>query len=443
MGGWGDLGWGMGGMGLGLDWATPFYGDWYQGWGGNLGSFWGGVDDMTSLGVGLGDYGYGGYGYPVYGGYGYGDGSGVYDYFPTWGVSSVGDWGLDSVASNWLSSNYANPYASVNVGAAPAGTPGVYDYSQPINVTSAAPDASVTESTEQVFSAARDSFKAGDYQRALDLIDLVIKQTPNAPVVHEFRALCLFALKRYDDAATVAYAVLSAGPCWSWSTLVGLYPDVDTYTNQIRDLEAALRNNVNSTPERFLLAYHYLVQGHTDAAETEFGRIAKVEPNDQLSASFAKALAKTKEPAPTATAVAGAQPETTGGKPLVPTTANVPVAPAGGTAPAAETAPSTQPAEAPPPPPAEMTGTWKAAPASDTAITLAIDPDGAYTWNVVSKGQQQRSITGQAVYLKNVLSLTQENGPPLAGKIDSNDASKFVFHLMGGGNNAPALTFTR
>jgi tetratricopeptide (TPR) repeat protein len=443
MGGWGDLGWGMGGMGLGLDWATPFYGDWYQGWGGNLGSFWGGVDDLTSLGVGLGDYGYAGYGYPVYGGYGYGDGSGVYDYFPTWGVSSVGNWGLDSVASNWLSSNYVNPYASVNVGAAPAGTPGVYDYSQPINVTSAPPDASVTESTEQVFSAARDSFKAGDYQRALDLIDLVIKQTPNAPVVHEFRALCLFALKRYDDAATVAYAVLSAGPCWSWSTLVGLYPDVDTYTNQIRDLEAALRNNVNSTPERFLLAYHYLVQGHTDAAETEFGRIAKVEPNDQLSASFAKALAKAKEPAPTATAVAGAQPETTGGKPLVPTTANVPAAPASGTAPAAETAPSTQPAEAPPPPPAELTGTWKAAPAPDTAITLAIEPDGAYTWNVVSKGQQQRSIEGQAVYLKNVLSLTQENGPPLAGKIDSNDASKFVFHLMGGGNNAPALTFTR
>ena len=110
----------------------------------------------------------------------------------------------------------------------------VYDYSQPINVDAAPPNPSAADSSEQVFSAARDSFKAGDYQRALELIDQVIKETPNAPVAHEFRALCLFALKRFDEAATVAYAVLSAGPCWNWSTLVGLYPDVDTYTNQLR-----------------------------------------------------------------------------------------------------------------------------------------------------------------------------------------------------------------
>jgi hypothetical protein len=42
-----------------------------------------------------------------------------------------------------------------------------------------------------------------------------------------------------------------------------------------------------------------------------------------------------------------------------------------------------------------------------------------------------------------VLSLTQEEGPPLAGKIESKEPSKFVFRLMGGGSNAPALTFSR
>jgi hypothetical protein len=307
-----------------------------------------------------------------------------------------------------------------------------------------------------VFSAARDSFKAGDYQRALDLIDQVIKQTPNAPVVHEFRALCLFALKRYEEAAGVAYAVLSAGPCWNWSTLVGLYPDVDTYTNQLRGLEAALRSNVNSTPDRFLLAYHYLVQANTDAAATEFANIAKLEPKDQLSASFAKALTKASEPAATpaagaAPALAAAQPATTGGNALVATSATAPSAPAAGTAPSPAAAPgaapasSTQPAEAPepPPPPAELTGTWKASPSPDTTITLAIEPDGAFTWSVANKGQQQGSITGRAVYVEPVLSLTQEQGPPLAGKIESKDASKFVFRFMGGGNKAPALTFTR
>ena len=112
----------------------------------------------------LGSYGYGGYGYPVYGGYGYGSGYGVYDYFPTWGASSLGGWGLGSVASTYLSSNYVNPYYSVVAGSQPAATTVVYDYSQPINVTTAPPDPSAADSSEQVFSAARDSFKAGDYQ---------------------------------------------------------------------------------------------------------------------------------------------------------------------------------------------------------------------------------------------------------------------------------------
>ena len=65
---------------------------------------------------------------------------------------------------------------------------------------------------------------AGDYQRALDLSDQVLKATPDASIVHEFRAMCLFALKRFDEAAAVDYAVLTAGPGWNWSTMAGLYP---------------------------------------------------------------------------------------------------------------------------------------------------------------------------------------------------------------------------
>ena len=229
----------------------------------------------------------------------------AYSYFPTWGMSTYSGWGLGSVANSWLYSGYSNPYYATVVAAQPAQTTVVYDYSQPINVTAAPPDASVTESTEQVFSAARDSFMAGDYQRALDLSDQVLKQTPNAAVVHEFRALCLFALKRYDDAASVAYAVLTAGPGWNWSTMVGLYPGVDTYTDQLRALEAFARANPNSTSARFLLGYHYMVQGNQEAAAEQFENVVKLQPNETLSASFAKALRKATEPAPAATASAG------------------------------------------------------------------------------------------------------------------------------------------
>jgi tetratricopeptide (TPR) repeat protein len=467
LGGWDMMGFGGWGGDWGGGWAAPLYGDWYDGWGGGLGSLWGGygLGAATSMGMGaaigdpsydssLGGYGNGDYGYPVYGGYGYGTGSGVYDYFPTWGVSSVGDWGLDSMASSWLSSNYANPYSAAATAAQPGSASGVYDYSQPINVNAAPSDPNAADSSEQVFSAAREAFKAGDYQRALDLTDQVIKSTPNAPVVHEFRALCLFALKRYDDAASAAYAVLSAGPCWSWSTMVGLYPDVDTYTSQLRALEASIRSNLNATPPRFLLAYQYLVQGNNDAAGMEFAEVAKNEPKDQLSASFAKALAKAKGPAAapstgTGPALTRAQPTTTDGKPLVATSLTNGNASAGETVPApaatssAATAPSTAQAEAPPPPPAQLTGNWKATPSPDTSITLALDADGAFKWDVAKKGQQNGSISGRAYYVNNVLSLTQEEGPPLAGKVESKDPNKFVFRLMGGGNSAPALTFTR
>ena len=247
---------------------------------------------MTSFGLGaLGSVvGYGGYGYPSY----Y-SGYGVYDYFPTWGVSNYSSWGLGSVANNWLYSGYTNPYYSTVVAAQPAQTTVVYDYSQPINVVADAPNPATASSSEQVFSAARDSFKAGDFQRALDLTDQVLKDTPNVPAVHEFRALCLFALKRFDEAAAVDYAVLSSGPGMNWTSLVGLYPDVDTYTNQLRALEASVRSNPNSASTEFLLGYHYLVQGHQDAAASQFEKVTKLQPTDQLSASFVKALKKVAE----------------------------------------------------------------------------------------------------------------------------------------------------
>ena len=90
-----------------------------------------------------------------------------------------------------------------------------------------------------------------------------------------------------------------------------------------------------------------------------------------------------------------------------------------------------------------MAGTWKAAPSADLAITLALEADGAFKWDVANKGKPDGALSGRAYYVNDVLSLAQESGPPLAGKIESKDANKFVFRLMGGGNTAPALTFTR
>jgi hypothetical protein len=353
-------------------------------------------------------------------------------------MSTYSGWGLGSVANNWVYNGYTNPYYATVVAAQPAQTPMVYDYSQPINVTSAPPDAAVATSTEQDFSAARDSFKAGDYQRALDLSDQVLKQTPNVAVVHEFRALCLFALKRYDEAAAVVYSVLTAGPGWNWSTLVGLYPDVDTYTNQLRALEAYAKSAPNSASGQFLLAYFYMVQGNNDAAGAQFDRVVQLQPQDQLSASFAKLYKKAAEqPAPNTSL----QPtQTVTQNPVQPPAVADNQQGAGAPAQAGTTADQQQ--QPPPPPPAELIGNWKAQPAPDVTIALAIQADGQFSWVVDTKGQKQ-TITGNAGFKDNTLALLQPEGPPLVGEVTQQGANTFHFSPAGARDKDSGLTFTK
>ena len=225
-GGWGvgTGGWRGGAGGWGGAWNHPYrgyHGNWYRGWGNNY------------LNLGLGG---GGLGYPGY--YGY---TGLYNTFPSWGLASYAGWGLGTLASGWMTSSFVNPFYTAQVAAPGIAPPVVYDYSQPINVAMSPPVETVAQDAVSQFDQARESFKNGDYATALNLTDAALQEMPNDPTLHEFRGLVLFALGRYDEAAAVDYAVLSAGPGWTWSTMAGLYADDDTYTNQLRALEARVR----------------------------------------------------------------------------------------------------------------------------------------------------------------------------------------------------------
>src|SRR5262249_45279222 len=155
-----------------------------------------------------------------------------------------------------------------------------YDYSEPIYsyADTGAPAETVAPTTpattdpaaaappadpgKQAFDDARMAFYSSDYQRALTLLDTTLKTMPNDSVVHEFRGLVLFALGKYPESAAAVYAVLAAGPGWDWTTLSSLYPSVDTYTVQLRALEAFAKKNGKSPDAAFLLGYHYLTMGH-------------------------------------------------------------------------------------------------------------------------------------------------------------------------------------
>lgn len=230
-------------------------------------------------------------------------------------------------ATGWLLGSpryvYSNPYYVV-----PASTTTViYDYSQPIPVTTAAaqpaqvnvttnvtntppaetttaatvppapqPDAAATDPKTQaaveLFDQARADFKQNNYDAALDKVNSAIQQMPSDPVLHEFRSLVLFAQGKYSESAGTIYAVLATGPGWDWDTMRSLYPNVDVYGNQVHKLEDYCNANPMAADVRFLLAYHYLTMGYVEEAKAELERVVELQPKDELSIQLVKLLSE-------------------------------------------------------------------------------------------------------------------------------------------------------
>ena len=55
--------------------------------------------------------------------------------------------------------------------------------------------------------------------------------------------------------------------------------------------------NPQSAAAQFVLAYHYLTQGHAEAAVKQFKIVSTLQPKDQLSAQLVQQLQKTDQPA--------------------------------------------------------------------------------------------------------------------------------------------------
>ena len=254
--------------------------------------------------------------------------------------------------------SYTNPYYDA---IQPVVANAVYDYSQPIPAdTSTPPPQTALDTAKASFDAARAAFKSGDYTTALREIDQAIKNLPNDPDLHEFRALTLFALSRYTESAAVLYSVLSVKPGWNWATLIGLYPDVDTFTAQLRTLERHCAEHPNEAPPRFVLAYLYLTMGATDAAAEKLRAVVKLQPDDRLSAQL-----------------------------LADLTSTSPGSPPSNPEPAQSETSSTSS-----PPPGDLTGTWTAKGAGGATVELTFKSDGHFTWTATVNGKT-RSFSGQ------------------------------------------------
>ena len=301
----------------------------------------------------------------------------------------------------------------------------MYDYTQPINSSVAPPDPGMTSQAVTNFDAARAAFKSGDYPQALQLTDQAIRQLPNDAALHEFRALVLFALQRYDESAAALYAVLTVGPGWDWATLVGLYPNVSVYTQQLRALENYCTQNTGSASARFVLAYHYLTQGHTLAALQQLKQVAVLQPQDTLAPQLARqfdqgAAGAAHRRGPPAGPLVAPPPS-----PLQETSALVPI-----------------PSPAPPGREGRLEGTWTAQPDQNTTITLTFPDPGHFTWKVTNQGQS-RQLQGRLTSGNGILTLAQDRGPAIVGNTTWTDETHFRFKLPGAGPDDPGLAFSK
>jgi tetratricopeptide (TPR) repeat protein len=320
-----------------------------------------------------------------------------------WGLTS---WGAGSLYYDTGYYDYANPYYDASTAAEyPA-----INYSQPIDTTTALPEADSSAATGAASESdqARNSFYSGDYARALSLLDAALSKTPSDVVLHEFRALCLFALHRYKEAAGTLYAVLSVGPGWDWTTMSGLYPNVDVYTEQLRSLEDYVRQNPDSPDGHFVLAYHYMTAGHQDAAARQLKQVIRLARNDQLSRQLLAMVAPSESSSPDTTTAA----------------------------------PSTTETEPKRTPPSDVVGNWKAPAMGGGTVDLSLGKDDRFTWKIARPNKAQ-SFDGKYDLSGTTLVLEYSNGGTMVGRVNAEGQDRFSFKMVGGPPNDPGLIFSK
>jgi len=327
-----------------------------------------------------------------------------------WGA--VG-WGLGSWTSSWgYGGGYYNPYYSQPVAAASA----PYDYSQPVVVNNyissddATGDATAqvaqetpeSEQATKLFDAGLAQFKSGDYRAALGNFDAALEKLPGDPVVHEVRALTLFALGDYKSAAAALNSFLSSAPGMDWTTMSSLYGNVDDYQAQLRKLEQYCTSNPNNPASAFVLAYQYLTIGSKDAAINALKVVVKNQPKDATAKRMLDALSPPAAPAPTPAAL-----------------------------PAGSDAPQT-----------DLVGDWRAK-AGDTMIDLAITDDSQFTWKTTQSGKPAVELKGQLASTGDQLALESKDQGSMAGAVKSLGPDKWQFALSGAPPADPGLSFAR
>lgn len=336
-------------------------------------------------------------------------------------VAGATAWGLSAWLPAWgygYGYSYSNPYYVES--AMPA-----YDYAQPIAINTydtppadasadstsdqpAAAESPQTTESYRLFDQALAVFKKGYYSNALRLNQQAIQKFPQDPVMHEVAALCMFATGDYTGAAAILNNLLAVAPGMDWTTMSGLYGDVEDYTTQLRALEARCRQNRQDAAAAFVLAYHYLVVGNSEAAGNALNHVVALKPGDLVAKKMLAALRPPAEPT-------------------------------------AEPAKPDQPADSPSTqagPTTDLVGSWRAERNGDR-FELSIDENSRFTWKAIPKGKTTVTLTGTMVAAGDAIVLQSKDQGSMAAQVKSGGANQFQFIAAGSPPDDKGIVFQR
>ena len=327
-----------------------------------------------------------------------------------WGA--VG-WGLGTLTSGWgYGTAYHNPYYVAPVAAATA----PYNYAQPVvvnNYVTADADGGDTAAQDQpapsgqalsTFDEGLAQFRSGDYQSALRTFDATLQRLPSDPVVHEVRALTLFALGQYESAAAVLNSFLSSAPGMDWTTMSSLYGKTEDYATQLRRLEQYCVAHADDPASHFVLTYHYLALGEQDDAVNALKVVVKNQPKDYTAKRMLDALA------PPLSSIVATTEENAAAKSNSPET--------------------------------DLVGNWRAKTGS-TTIDLAITEGSQFTWKATQAGAPPMELKGRVNSGAAELALETEDKGSMVGAVKSLGPEKWQFALSGAPPSDPGLSFER
>ncbi len=316
-----------------------------------------------------------------------------------WGLNRMGYWfGTESYVNPYYSEPLVVDGATIDYSQPFLAVPPTVVADQPAQGAELAPG--VTPAGLQEFDAARAAFYEGDYPKALTETNKALAAMPKDAVINEFRALVLFALGKYRDAAATLHPVLAVGPGWDWTTLSSLYPSVDVYTGQLRALEDHVTNQEKDAAARFLLAYHYLTMGHKDHAAKHLAIVNREVPNDALTAQLLQMLGKEGTQA-------AAAPEN-----------NVKIDPA------------------------QIMGKWTATRGSKANFELTLDKDKGFTW-VYQEGKKREEVKGAYALDGDTLALEPDAGGVMLAQISTPENGAFDFRTVGAPKSDKGLRFQK